>query len=281
MSEEMDMSEHQEYVDMGEYGQEGKSLQKLIHTGMMDEMYGMEDGEPYGYEEMDGEMMEHHDGYGQEEEREESLNFDEDPEYSHLPKLDKMRKIRRQILKTINDVREAHQVPSIYLDPMACKAANEYANFLLTNNESEAKVKEICAKNNVVGNLDSKEFAITTLVGFAILEEDEDHQEPLHENMMDAHGLLLELEYEMAQLADVKNTHIGIGFAYTKEQVKVVEFISQKSLIVTQLNEAGDGGVEVRGIVLNNTIGIYAARIAALSNMKKDVKVVGPEKIQF
>jgi hypothetical protein len=38
----------------------------------------------------------------------ESLNFDDNPEFAHLPKLDKMRKIRRQIMKTINDVREAY-----------------------------------------------------------------------------------------------------------------------------------------------------------------------------
>jgi len=35
--------------------------------------------------------------------------------------------------------------------------------------------------------------------------------------MMDAHGLLLELEYELSVLADAKHTHIGIGFAFSKE----------------------------------------------------------------
>lgn len=34
---------------------------------------------------------------------------------------------------------------------------------------------------------------------------------------MDAHGLLLELEYEMGVLAMKENTHIGIGFAFNKE----------------------------------------------------------------
>jgi hypothetical protein len=64
------------------------------------------------------------------------------------------------------------------------------------------------------------------LVGFAILEEDEDHQPSLTEQMMDAHGLLLELEHEVSILADAKNTHVGVGFAFNKEQVKVVEFVT-------------------------------------------------------
>jgi hypothetical protein len=54
------------------------------------------------------------------------------------------------------------------------------------------------------------------LVGFAILEEDEDHQGTLYENMMDAHGLLLELEEELGHLTNAEFTHIGIGFAWDK-----------------------------------------------------------------
>ena len=233
--------------------------------------YGMED--EYGMN-MNGEMMEEDDGYGDQGDEEESLNFDDNPEYAHLPKLDRMRKIRREILKTINDVREAHQAPSIYLDPFACKAANDYANYLLTNPEDEAKAKEICKDFHVVGE-------VVPLVGFALLEEDEDHQEPLHENCMDAHGLLLELEYELAVLADANNTHIGIGFAYTKEQVKVVEFVTKKSIHCNQLNVAEDQGVEARGIALSKEVGLYAVRIVALSKMKKDIKVIGPGNIQY
>ena len=114
----------------------------------------------------DGAMMEEDDGYGEEEE---SMNFDDNPEYAHLPKLDRMRKIRREILRTINDVRDAHQAPSMYTDPFANKAATEYANHLMQNPEDEAKAKEICKEFLVHGE-------VIPLVGFAVLEEDEDHQ---------------------------------------------------------------------------------------------------------
>jgi hypothetical protein len=39
--------------------------------------------------------------------------------------------------------------------------------------------------------------------------------------------------------------------------------------------ESEDGGVEVRGVMLSHA-GIYAARIVAVKNMKKDIKVVLP-----
>jgi hypothetical protein len=85
-----------------------------------------------------------------------------------MPPLDKMRKIRRQIIRTINDMREAHSVPSIYTDVMANKAATEYANYLLSNQEDPAKVEELCKANHISGT-------VSALVGFAMLEEDEDH----------------------------------------------------------------------------------------------------------
>ena len=49
--------------------------------------------------------------------------------------------------------------------------------------------------------------------------------------------------------------------------------------MVHQMNEDNDGGVEVRGIVLDKTIGLYAARVVALSKMNRDIKVVGPSNI--
>lgn len=84
--------------------------------------YGME------HDMGDGQMMEMEDydgmDYGDDDE---SINFDENPDFAHMPKLDRMRKIRREILRTINDLREAHGAPRINIDPQANEAANEYA----------------------------------------------------------------------------------------------------------------------------------------------------------
>ena len=203
-----------EYGQEDMYGMEGEMAydengNPIGMYGDEDGMEGYDDGQGMGYEGMGDQF----DGYGQEEEgneEAESINFEENPEFQELPKLDKMRKIRRQIVQTINNVREAHGAPSIYIDHLGNKAANEYATWLMSNAEDDAKAKEICKENQVIGDM-------VPLVGFAILEEDEDHQPSLLEQMMDAHGLLLELEHEVGILADAKNTHVGIGFAFNKE----------------------------------------------------------------
>ena len=144
-----------------------------------------------------------------------------DPQFAHMPPIDRMHKIRRNILQTIQDVRVnlGAPAPLLSVDSMAVKAANDYASYLLNGAEDEDKLDEICKSYNVEGKM-------IPLVGFAVLEEDEDHQGTIQEQLMDAHGLLLELEYELQVLADPKNTHIGIGFAMDAHQVKVVELVS-------------------------------------------------------
>ena len=49
---------------------------------------------------------------------------------------------------------------------------------------------------------------------------------------MDAHGLLCELEEEREKLMDEKFTHLGIGFAYSRTKVVVVELLTIKSMNV-------------------------------------------------
>ncbi len=76
------------------------------------------------------------------------MNFENMAEYAHMPPLDRMRKIRRTIIKTVNDIRAAHGAAPIQVDPHANKAANEYALFLLQNDEDPEKATEICKTHN-------------------------------------------------------------------------------------------------------------------------------------
>ena len=61
-----------------------------------------------------------------------SLNFEHDPQFAHLPPLDKMRKVRREVIKTCNEYRAKFGHQSVYTDTFTNLAANEYARFLLS-----------------------------------------------------------------------------------------------------------------------------------------------------
>jgi hypothetical protein len=200
------------------------------------------------------------------------MNFDENPAFANMPPLDKMRKIRRDIIRSINDLREQFETPGVYMDVIANKAATEYAEYLLENEEDLNVVNDICNKHMLVGG-------VIPLVGFAMLEEEENEDKLLYNEFMDAHGLLTELEEEVEKMTDGKITHVGVGFAWNKQCVKVVEFLSVKPLLVNQLTESEDGGVDIRGMMLDLKAGLYAARICSVKNQKKDIKLVGPPNI--
>jgi hypothetical protein len=42
------------------------------------------------------------------------VNFDDNPAFANMPPLDKMRKIRRDIIKSINEYRERSTIPGVY-----------------------------------------------------------------------------------------------------------------------------------------------------------------------
>jgi len=75
---------------------------------------------------------------------------------------------------------------------------------------------------------------------------------------------------------DPLHTHIGIGLAYAGNEVKVVEVITSKPVQVLSLQQTEEGDIEVSGLLLDEKAGLYAARLAKIDNMKKDVALVGP-----
>ena len=69
---------------------------------------------------------------------------------------------------------------------------------------------------------------------------------------MDAHGLLFELQNELNVILSPKYSHIAIGLAYNKRQVKIVELYFRKSITVHNLSGAEDERVEIQGQMLPN-----------------------------
>jgi len=51
-------------------------------------------------------------GYGDEMD-EDSFGFDQDPQYADYPPLDPRRKVRREILRTVNELRDKFERPNV------------------------------------------------------------------------------------------------------------------------------------------------------------------------
>ena len=97
-----------------------------------------------------------------------------------------MRKVRREIVKTINDYRSRFQRPQIYLDANTNAAAYEYAKYLLKerawDNPDEGVLEELCQAFKLI----PKQKAI---VGFSHLDDDAASGDPTKmAEFMDASG---------------------------------------------------------------------------------------------
>ena len=197
-----------------------------------------------------------------------------------MPPLDKMRKVRREIIKTINDFRAGFGRPKVHTDPFTTAAAYEYANYLLRerawDNPDEKVLEEICQHFKIP-------FVPKAIVGYSHLDDDSAHGDytKMAENM-DAHGLLLEMQTEMQALSDPKVTHIGVGFAEDSTKVLVVELLAHSPITVFKLEPGEDGSVHIEGQNLDPAgAGLYAARIVSSTNDKKVAGLIGPSNIQY
>ena len=168
-----------------------------------------------------------------------SLNFDQDPAYAHLPALDKMRKVRREVLKTINEFRRHANLGSIYTDQFTNQAANEYARFLLTEEPADDSLAQICESYKIINKNPQK-----AIIGFAYLDDDNSSNDMTKQaEFLDAHGLLLEMQEDLAVLMDPAYTHVGVGFAANTNMVKIVELLSARPLMISNLNQLETGEV--------------------------------------
>ena len=190
-----------------------------------------------------------------------------------------MRKVRREIVKTINDFRAGFGRSKIYIDPKTSEAAYEYANYLLKerawDNPDENVLEELCQHYKLI----PKQKAI---VGYSHLDDDTAGGDITKmAEFMDAHGLLLEMQAEMEQLSDPAATHIGVGFAEDSTKVLVVELLAESSLVVSTLQQHEDGSIHVEGLNLDPAnAGLYAARIVSSTNEKK-ATVIGPANMTY
>mmetsp|Transcript_17526 Transcript_17526/g.19828 ORF Transcript_17526/g.19828 Transcript_17526/m.19828 type:complete len:813 (+) Transcript_17526:34-2472(+) len=261
---------------MDPHDHDGQYYQEGFHDDGMEGSY--DDSMQYGYQDggspgMDDEEYDYDEG--EEDDEEEELDFSNNPEFARLPPLDQMRRYRREIFNELNQQRSESDLPPMQLDILGNLAATEYAEWLQQNGESDAKCQEICEKYGCVGEN-------VGVISGTVLDEDikRDHAHLLP-SFMDAHGLLMEISEDRDRLLSEDFTHIGVGLSLEDENIRLVELFSQKVVTVTQIHESEDEGMyEVRGKMLDQTVGVYAARVYQIAS-GKEVLVVGPPKIQF
>lgn len=184
-----------------------------------------------------------------------------------------MRKVRREVIKTINEFRQHAGLGIIHQDAFTNSAANEYARFLLNEEPSPESVEHFASNNHVIGDQQA-------IIGYSYLDDDNQPQDVTKlAEFLDAHGLLLEMQEDLDVLMNKDYTHVGVGFAADNRMVKIVELLSARPVMITSLNPE-DKDIVVQGQILKpKEFGIYACRVVSKSNEDKALATAGPYNI--
>jgi hypothetical protein len=88
----------------------------------------------------------------------------------------------------------------------------------------------------------------------------------------------------MNMLRDAKFSHLGIGLAMDTHKVLIVEILTARPFTVDEVLPTEEGGVHIRGQILDFTlkdkdIGLYAAKICLKDNNKKVFGEAAPADI--
>ncbi|CAG9317538.1 unnamed protein product [Blepharisma stoltei] len=269
--------EEGDYAEEGEYGEEGEYAEEegdyMEQEGQQREYSGEygeeEEGSPYQYAEEGGEER------NEEEENEfddDDINFDEIPAYKNLPPLDPLRKVRRELLRAINNTRQEDGVglEEITLDLLTTESLQEYTKYVLEEEEDSDVLEKIISEGKGVGK-----FSSCTAITF--LEEETTDTKHLIEPFVDAHGLLVELKRSL--ILDPGVNHVGIGVAAKDLRLVLVYAFSHKGVQITEINKK-DSGIYVRGLMKRANIGVYALRVVDAQNLKEKA-IVSPSQIEF
>jgi hypothetical protein len=200
------------------------------------------------------------------------IHFDEIPAFANLPPLDPWRKIRRELLKILNQSRheEDPNLQEMHIDYLATDAAQEYAKYVLEEEEDDKILHDLILSCKTVGEIKS-------CIATTFLEEEASDPKHLVEPFIDAHGLLMELHRDL--IMDTVFNHVGIGLAVHGMRLVLIYCFSEKALVVNQIEEEEPGAIVIRGNLLRDNVGIYAVRIAE-TETSKELSLIGPTYIK-
>ena len=192
---------------------------------------------------------------------ESDVNFEDLPAYAHLPPLDSWRKVRRELLKALNQTREEEVggLPEVHMDWLASEGLQEYAKYVLEDEEDSDKIPEFIGASKSVGK-----YIFCTAV--TILEDEVTESKHLIAPFLDAHGLISEL-YRTETL-DSKLSHVGIGVGILGKRLALVYGYAKKQLVIESLNVEDNGILVVQGRMLIAEQGVYASQISTVIGLK-------------
>ncbi len=201
------------------------------------------------------------------------------PELLKLPPLDPFRKVRREVLVSINKTRGDEGLSQLSLDYFINSAATQYAEYCVsTERDGNANVlQDILKACGAPGTYKS-------VSGYRYLEDEEqaNAKSMLTKLFLDAYGLTFEINETREEILNPEHTHVGLGLALLNNLYVITLVFSVKPLRLEAIKATEDEkGIEISGKMLTDQLGPYAIRVMDTANPTKPLSLIGPESMKY
>lgn len=212
------------------------------------------------------------------------LNINDEELKEELQYLDENfpeRKVRYKILKFINNLRKDLKLNEFKEDFISNSAANDYAIYLLNENENINEFNKILKENYFVEPSEAKLSVFSCCVDNQDISSDLSFDNLTNE-FLDCHATLLEFEKDRNLILSSNLNSIGIGLSFDKDKLIVVNIFSQRFVFIDYCNIIEDSQtIYLEGRITNDKYGVFSVRIVEETNQNKTILSVNPQNIFF
>ncbi|EGR28528.1 hypothetical protein IMG5_173450 [Ichthyophthirius multifiliis] len=217
-----------------------------------------------------------------------------------------LKKAKKAILKNINDIRQQKNLQIFEVDGLYNIINQQYSQFLLNNKQDNNfyelmqiyiytylfQQKNRKQKNQILQDSQlcfisaqyeqeqvlSEQYIYNYIIelGYLFLESEQDRVHLLSNN-----NNIYKQQYKYKIIyIDPQNNSIGIGVSCDEQTVSIVLTVCENSIVYTRICKPQLNTIEIRGKVLDQSLGIYAIKVHNLEK-NQDIQVIGPEFIEF
>lgn len=193
--------------------------------------------------------------------------------------MDQYRKVRRDVINTINKTRVNESSEPVNLDKYLSDAATQYAEFCAKTKRDGDKdqLQEIIKNVGAPGNYNA-------IIGYRYLEDEEqaNAKSNLPKLFIDAHGLTFEINETREEMIKPEYTHVGLGLALKDNMYVITELYSSKPLRIEGIKPTEDEkAIEISGKMTTDELGPYALRVYSAAEPAKNICLLGPESMKY
>ena len=169
----------------------------------------------------------------------------------------------------------------MFMSSLANRIASLYAEFLLDKHEDPDYLLELTKEFGFEFDFEVSHFKSYIDIN-NVTESNNSRFIDYLADFLDCHSVLVEFDKERANIMSEEFNFIGVGLAYNKDSVCVVDIFFKSKVNINEITiDYNQNMLQVKGTMLDETKGVWAMRVLDKENIKKELMIISPQYINY